>query len=93
MDHFSKRVKERYGIEINRAHKRNINTSIQGTNKVYDVIFWKKITNRITLWLVKIDKMWIPIYYDKSRNTATTCIEKSFDQIQNIVDSYKRRIT
>ena len=52
MDHFSQRVLERYNVNINRNHKRKINLSIQGKNKLYKVIFWRKVTNRITLWLV-----------------------------------------
>ena len=92
MDHFSQRVSERYNINLNRFHKRRINSSIQGKNKVYKVIFWRKITNRITLWLVNINSKWIPVYYDKSRNTVTTCIEKSFDQIKDIVNNYERMV-
>jgi hypothetical protein len=88
MDHFSFRVKERYGIEINKSHKRAINNSIMLKGGGYKVLFWKKITNRITLWLININNIWIPCYYDKSRNTVVTCVSKSIEEINSILDIY-----
>jgi len=74
-EHFKRRLRERYGISINRHEYRDVVEWIQQAD-YSDCL--EKQSNRVTVWLVPIQGTNVPVVYDKHRHTAVSALPPEY---------------
>ena len=74
-EHFKRRLRERYGISINRHEYREIVEWIQEAPHKNRL---EQQSNRVTVWLVPIQGVNVPVVYDKQRKTAVSALPTAY---------------
>lgn len=70
--HFKSRLKERYGIELNRQDRLDIVNLIQANDSRF--FFLRRETTRLRWWVVDYKGKLFPVVYDANRHVLVTAL-------------------
>ena len=78
--HAKKRLYERYGFEVNRQEYKEICEKVRSN----DGWFLKRLTGRLSLWLVCFKGEYLFTVYDKHRKQITTFLTLEMGQVKAV---------
>jgi len=77
--HFKYRIKERFGLDVNRDDMNNMILQIKNGNSIP----LQKQSNRVSIHSVWIKNIWVPVVYDRYRSTLVTALMEEWINDRN----------
>lgn len=78
--HAKRRLYERYGFDVNKTEYEKICNKIKSNDGWY----LKKLTNRLSLWLVLFKEEYLFTVYDKHRGQIATFLTLEMGQVKDV---------